>query len=101
MSCRVLERPGYLRTQVTGSRPEAGNHAVTPFRVFSMKTTPNFLALEYHASDVPFWNDLIEGQSGPLIQDGYISVPDRPGFGVTLNEEVARRYARADEPFFE
>jgi L-alanine-DL-glutamate epimerase-like enolase superfamily enzyme len=62
---------------------------------------PNFLALEFHASDVPFWNELVEGVSKPLIQGGYIDVPDRPGLGVTLNEEVARRYARPGEPFFE
>lgn len=62
---------------------------------------PNFLALEFHASEVPFWNDLIEGLSAPLIHDGFIEVPDKPGLGVTLNEEVARRYARKGEPFFE
>jgi L-alanine-DL-glutamate epimerase-like enolase superfamily enzyme len=62
---------------------------------------PNFLALEFHASDVPFWNELVEGVSKPLIQSGYIDVPERPGLGVTLNEEVARRYARPGEPFFE
>jgi L-alanine-DL-glutamate epimerase-like enolase superfamily enzyme len=62
---------------------------------------PNFLALEFHASDVPFWNELVEGASKPLIQGGYIDVPERPGLGVTLNEEVARRYARRGEPFFE
>jgi L-alanine-DL-glutamate epimerase-like enolase superfamily enzyme len=62
---------------------------------------PNFLALEFHASDVPFWNDLIEGLSKPLIQNGFIALPDKPGLGVTLNEEVARRYARKGEPFFE
>ncbi len=62
---------------------------------------PNFLALEFHASDVPFWNELVEGVSKPLIQSGYIDVPEHPGLGVTLNEEVARRYARQDEPFFE
>jgi L-alanine-DL-glutamate epimerase-like enolase superfamily enzyme len=62
---------------------------------------PNFLVLEYHAGQVPFWNDLIEGPPKPLIQNGYIKVPETPGLGVTLNEEVARRYARKDEPFFE
>jgi len=61
---------------------------------------PNFLALEFHASDVPFWNDLIEGLPAPLIQKGFIPVPEKPGLGVTLNEEVARRYARPGEPFF-
>ena len=62
---------------------------------------PNFLALEFHASDVPFWNDLIDGLPKPLIQGGFINVPEKPGLGVTLNEEVARRYARPREPFFE
>jgi L-alanine-DL-glutamate epimerase-like enolase superfamily enzyme len=62
---------------------------------------PNFLALEFHASEVPFWNDLIEGLPKPLIQDGFITVPETPGLGVTLNEEVARRYARRGETFFE
>jgi L-alanine-DL-glutamate epimerase-like enolase superfamily enzyme len=63
--------------------------------------TPNFLALEYHASDVPFWEDLLTGMERPLIRDGYITVPEGPGFGVTLNEDVARKYARPGEPFFE
>jgi gluconate/galactonate dehydratase len=62
---------------------------------------PNFLVLEYHASQVPFWNDLVEGLPKPLIQGGYLQVPEGPGLGVTLNEEVARRYARKSEPFFE
>jgi L-alanine-DL-glutamate epimerase-like enolase superfamily enzyme len=64
-------------------------------------STPNFLALEYHASDVPFWNNLLVEADGPLIREGYITVPERPGLGVTLNEDVARRYARPGEPFFE
>jgi L-alanine-DL-glutamate epimerase-like enolase superfamily enzyme len=62
---------------------------------------PNFLALEFHASDVPFWNDLVEGLPKPIIQNGFISLPEKPGLGVELNEEVARRYARKGEPFFE
>jgi L-alanine-DL-glutamate epimerase-like enolase superfamily enzyme len=62
---------------------------------------PNFLALEFHASEVPFWNDLIDGLPKPLIQGGFITVHDKPGLGVTLNEEIARRYARKGEGFFE
>ena len=62
---------------------------------------PNFLVLEFHASDVPFWNDLVIGFPKPIIQDGMIQLPDKPGLGVTLNEEVARKYARKGEPFFE
>lgn len=62
---------------------------------------PNFLVLEFHASDVPFWNDLVEGCPKPIIQNGFIPLTDKPGLGVTLNEEVARRYARKGEPFFQ
>lgn len=43
--------------------------------------THNFLALEHHAADVPFWNDLVTGLPKPIIQDGYIQVPEKPGLG--------------------
>ena len=62
---------------------------------------PNFLLLEFHASHVPFWNDLVEGIPKPIIQNGFIQIPDKPGLGVTLNEEAARKHARPGEPFFE
>ena len=62
---------------------------------------PNFLVLEFHASDVPFWNDLVDGIPKPIIQDGMIRLPEKPGLGVKLNEKVARKYARKGEPFFE
>ena len=62
---------------------------------------PNFLVLEFHAAHVPFWNDLIEGLEQPVIQDGFIRLPEKPGLGVKLNEEVARKYARKGEPFFQ
>lgn len=61
---------------------------------------PNFLALEWHGMSVPFWEDMASGLDGPVIQDGWLMVPDGPGLGVELNGEVARRYAREDEPFF-
>lgn len=62
---------------------------------------PNFLVLEFHASDVPFWDDLVDGIPKPIIQNGSIQLPGGPGLGVQLNEEVARKYARKGEPFFE
>jgi len=61
---------------------------------------PNFLALEWHGASVPFWDDLLVDRGGPLIEQGYIRVPTGPGLGVELNEAVARRYAKANEPFF-
>jgi gluconate/galactonate dehydratase len=60
---------------------------------------PNFLALEWHGMSVPFWTDLANDWEG--IVDGRINVPDKPGLGVTLNLDLARQYARPDEPFFD
>ena len=64
-------------------------------------SVPNFLALEFHASDVPFWDELVIGIPRPVIQSGFIHLPEGPGLGVSLNEEVACRYARKGEPFFQ
>ena len=41
------------------------------------------------------------GSDGPIIQDGFIRVPEAPGLGVEVNEEVAREYTLEGEPFFE
>lgn len=44
--------------------------------------TENFLALEQHAVDVPWWDDIVTGPPRPLVQEGFITVPDRPGLGI-------------------
>lgn len=63
-------------------------------------TMRNFAVLEFHAQDVPWWDDLVVGDQ-PLIQDGYITLPDRPGLGVELNEDVARAHLAEGTTFFE
>jgi gluconate/galactonate dehydratase len=60
---------------------------------------PNFLVLEWHAASVPFFDELVT-LGRPLIEDGYVTLPDGPGIGVELDLDVARRYARPGEPFF-
>ena len=37
----------------------------------------------------------------PIIEDGYVTVPDRPGLGVTLNEKAVAEYARDNLGFFD
>jgi gluconate/galactonate dehydratase len=64
-------------------------------------TLSHFMVLEFHGQDVPFWEDLVTGVDKPLIADGSIAVPDGPGLGVELNEDVARRYRKSGEGFFE
>lgn len=58
----------------------------------------NFLVMEYHAHDVPWWADLV--QEPTVIQDGFIYLNDLPGHGLTLNENVARDHAKPGHQFF-
>ena len=54
--------------------------------------TRNFLALEIHSADVAFWDDLVTGVAKPIVQKGYIPVPETPGLGVTLNDEACKQH---------
>ena len=44
--------------------------------------------------DIPWWEDLVTGLDKPLIQDGAFTVPEKPGLGIELNDEVVRKYLR-------
>lgn len=63
---------------------------------------PNFLVLEFHGLRSPGWNDLIVGDE-PLIQNGYIKLPEKRGLGVELNEAVAPEHlhTRQSTSFFD
>ena len=57
-------------------------------------TMRNFVVCENHAVDMPWWQDLVTKPSKPIIQDGYVTVPDTPGLGVELNDEVVKEHLR-------
>jgi len=63
-------------------------------------SVPNFIALEWHSSGVPFFDALVGRADDPVIQNGHIALSDEPGIGVELDLDVCRRHARAGEPFF-
>jgi L-alanine-DL-glutamate epimerase-like enolase superfamily enzyme len=44
--------------------------------------TENFMALEYHSVEVDWWDDIVTGLPKPLVKDGFITVPDKPGMGI-------------------
>ena len=48
----------------------------------------DMLAMENHAVDIPWWDDLVTGPAKPIVNRGFITVPDTPGLGVELNEAV-------------
>ena len=51
---------------------------------------PNFLVLEWHwLPRLDLWRNFV--QEGEIIEKGFITMPDRPGLGVEMNEEAARK----------
>ncbi|MGA3097142.1 MAG: mandelate racemase/muconate lactonizing enzyme family protein [Bryobacteraceae bacterium] len=61
---------------------------------------PNFLAQEWHWIDsLPLWKNWVK--EGEIIQKGFITLPERAGFGVEMNDEGARKAQVAGTPWFE
>jgi len=60
--------------------------------------TENFMAMEFHANDVPWWNDMVICKDRPIVNNGFIDIPDRPGLGIddyndeALAEHVDKRW---------
>jgi len=86
--------------------PMAMHFAGTPIscmaNVHCAAATLNFLALENHSLDVPWWSSLVnEYAQAPIVSHGWIEVPDRPGLGVTLNEDVVRQHLAPGIGYFE
>ena len=61
------------------------------------------LAMEFHSVDVPWWQDMITGFDGPIMENGYIKVPQKPGLGFDdLNEEIIKAHINTNIPgYFE
>lgn len=57
-------------------------------------TFKTMLAMENHAVDIPWWDDLVTGVGKPIVNKGYITVPDTPGLGIELNEPVIKEHIR-------
>src|SRR5436190_7365995 len=65
-------------------------------------SVPNFLILEwqiYFHKD-PMFKDIIK-YDGEWVKDSFITVSEKPGIGVEINEEGMKKYAIPGIPFFE
>ena len=49
-------------------------------------STPNFLILEYRAPDTGAYKDVLKEPL--MVKDGYLEIPNKPGWGVELNEDA-------------
>ncbi|MCL4248958.1 MAG: mandelate racemase/muconate lactonizing enzyme family protein [Anaerolineae bacterium] len=65
-----------------------------------MASVPNFLLLEFHAMDIPWWSDLCDSDK-PYIQDGFMAVSERPGIGVELNDDFAKTLVWDGDTYFD
>jgi galactonate dehydratase len=61
---------------------------------------PNFLILEWHwIQRLQLWKNFVK--EGEIIDKGFITVADRPGIGVEMNEEAARAAQVKGSTWFE
>jgi galactonate dehydratase len=63
-------------------------------------TFPNFLACEWHwINHLDLWKSWVK--EGEIIVNGYVTPTDKPGLGVEMNEEVAKKAQIPGTPWFE
>jgi galactonate dehydratase len=65
-------------------------------------SVPNFLILEwqsYFHTD-PMFKEIVK-YDGEWVKDSFITVSEKPGIGVDINEEAMKKYAVQGIPFFE
>ncbi|CAN5344698.1 hypothetical protein BH20BAC1_BH20BAC1_22060 [soil metagenome] len=65
-------------------------------------SVPNFLVMEwqsYFPTD-PMFKEIVT-YDGEWVKDSFITVSEKPGIGVEINEAAMKKYAVKDVPFFE
>ncbi len=65
-------------------------------------SVPNFMVLEWqiYFHKNPMFQEIVTFD-GPMVEDGFIPLSEKPGIGVEINEEGMRKYAVEGVPFFE
>lgn len=88
--CDYAHEQGITAVFHMGSSPVAaiaGAHVACTLR--------NFASMECHSIDyLSWWQQLITGVPQPIIEKGFMTVPDKPGLGIELNEPVVREHLR-------
>ncbi|WP_026463026.1 mandelate racemase/muconate lactonizing enzyme family protein [Adhaeribacter aquaticus] len=99
---------GLLETKKIGDMAEEGGVAMAMHfagspvcfmaNVHCAAATQNFLALEHHSVDTPWWENLVRMTgSKKMVEKGFANVPlDAPGLGIELNEEEVRKHLMPD-----
>ncbi|EPR68108.1 mandelate racemase/muconate lactonizing enzyme family protein [Cyclobacterium qasimii] len=84
--------------------PMAMHFAGTPVsfmaNIHCAAATENFISLEHHSVDIPWWEDMVKNIPKPLVIDGFAKVPEGPGLGIELNEEVIKQHLQEGTEYF-
>jgi len=104
---------GLLETKRIGDYAEehgiamAMHQAGTPVsfmaNVHCAAATQNFLALEHHSVDLPWWESMVKTTDGrKMITKGFANVPlTAPGLGIELNDDVVKQHLHTtDKSYF-
>jgi L-alanine-DL-glutamate epimerase-like enolase superfamily enzyme len=80
----------------------AGSPIAYMANVHTAAATENFIALEHHSLDVPWWETLVTTTGGQaLFDNGFAPVPDSPGLGVELNPDAIKAHLRQGAGYFD
>jgi len=65
-------------------------------------SVPNFQIMEWqiYMDTDPLWQDIVT-YDGPRTENSFITLSEKPGIGVEINEEGMKKYAQPGIPFFE
>lgn len=87
---------GFMQSKKISDMAELHEMNITPHNYYSHLATfisanfcaaiPNLRIMEVDIDDVPWKDELVTRT--PEIKDGYMTIPDGPGWGADLNEEV-------------
>ena len=58
---------------------------------------PDFIGLEFNKMDYDWHDDLIDGIDKPMIQNGYMNVPEGPGLGIEPNAAQFAAHGAGDD----
>tara|TARA_Y100001960_G_scaffold312794_1_gene374946 strand:+ start:461 stop:1807 length:1347 start_codon:yes stop_codon:yes gene_type:complete len=79
---------------------QAGSPVVAMANVHCGAATEGFIALEMHSVDNPWWDDLVNGETDKIINNGFVKVPESPGLGIELNEDAVEKHLNTNASGF-
>ncbi len=99
---------GLLETKKIGDYAQEGGVAMamhfagTPVsfmaNIHCAAATENVLAVEHHSVDTPWWEGWAANMDR-IVVDGFVTVPDGPGLGIELNEDMVKERLVPGSPY--